>query len=97
MKRYLTTADVAVALNAGAVVATSADAAVVSLATANVNIRAGPSTQYPVIIVLPQGANVVTYGCLAGYTWCDVGFAGRRGAGSSRPISVSSMGAERGF
>jgi len=56
-----------------------AQAAVTSVATANVNLRAGPSTAYPVIVTVPAGAGVVTLGCNAGYTWCDVSYRTYRG------------------
>jgi Uncharacterized protein with a bacterial SH3 domain homologue len=48
-------------------------------ATANVNLRAGPSTGYPAVTVIPAGAGVDIYGCMSGANWCDVGFAGIRG------------------
>lgn len=50
-----------------------------SVATANVNMRAGPGTAYPVVAVVPQGAPVQTFGCLANGSWCDVGYASARG------------------
>ncbi|MBO3762347.1 SH3 domain-containing protein [Ciceribacter sp. L1K22] len=48
-------------------------------ATANVNLRAGPSTNYPAVTVIPAGAGVDIYGCLNTANWCDVGFRGIRG------------------
>lgn len=56
--------------------------------TANVNLRTGPSTQYYPILVLPAGVRVEVYGCLAGYTWCDVSWGGNRGWISSRYLST---------
>lgn len=56
--------------------------------TANVNLRAGPSTQYYPILVLPAGARVEVFGCLSGYSWCDVGWGNNRGWISSRYIST---------
>ncbi len=35
--------------------------------TGDVNLRAGPGTDYPRITVLPEGAPVEIYGCLSGY------------------------------
>lgn len=55
--------------------------------TANVNLRTGPSTQYYPILVLPAGVGVEVYGCLAGYTWCDVSWGNNRGWVSSRYLS----------
>lgn len=47
--------------------------------TANVNMRAGPSTQYPAVTVIPVGASLDIHGCLADVPWCDVEFYGGRG------------------
>ncbi|HXV25600.1 MAG TPA: DUF6600 domain-containing protein [Alphaproteobacteria bacterium] len=45
----------------------------------NVNLRAGPGTYYPVIVVVPTHAPITVIGCLGDYTWCDVFFQGNRG------------------
>ncbi|MBB4009326.1 SH3 domain-containing protein [Allorhizobium taibaishanense] len=50
-----------------------------AFATANVNLRAGPSTQYPPVLVVPAGNSVEIFGCLSSANWCDVGYAGYRG------------------
>ena len=50
-----------------------------AFATGNVNLRAGPSTQYPVVITVAVNAPVDLHGCLSGYTWCDVSYGGTRG------------------
>lgn len=52
-------------------------------ATGNVNLRAGPGTNYPQVTVVPSGAGVEIFGCLQGYSWCDVGFGQVRGWVSS--------------
>ncbi|WP_424134415.1 SH3 domain-containing protein [Roseomonas chloroacetimidivorans] len=52
-------------------------------ATGNVNLRAGPGTNYPQVTVVPAGAPVEIFGCLEGYSWCDVGFGQVRGWVSS--------------
>lgn len=56
-----------------------ADAAVRGAATANVNMRSGPSTGYPAVDVIPVGAPVTIYGCMSSVNWCDVAFVGGRG------------------
>ncbi|MQX92106.1 SH3 domain-containing protein [Sinorhizobium meliloti] len=48
-------------------------------ATANVNMRAGPSTAYPAVTVIPAGESIEIYGCLADVPWCDVEFYDGRG------------------
>lgn len=36
------------------------------------NLRSGPSTDYPAVAMLPQWTGVQVYGCVNGYSWCDV-------------------------
>ena len=45
----------------------------------NVNLRAGPGTDYPVIVTVPARAPISILGCLADYAWCDSIFEGNRG------------------
>ncbi|MFC4762733.1 SH3 domain-containing protein [Dyella koreensis] len=47
--------------------------------TGNVNLRAGPDTEYPIITVVPLGTNVSIQGCTEGFAWCDVITMGTRG------------------
>ncbi|MBS0321501.1 MAG: SH3 domain-containing protein [Proteobacteria bacterium] len=44
-----------------------------------VNMRAGPAPGYPLVASLPGGAPLTVYGCVDGFTWCDVGSAYARG------------------
>jgi len=67
-------------------------AAATSVATANVNMRAGPSTTYPVVRIVPAGSTVATYGCVADYSWCDVNFGGARGWVSSSYLTTVVQG-----
>lgn len=83
---------VALAILAGTI-STGASAATGAVATGNVNLRAGPSTAYPVVTTVPAGAGIVTHGCLADYSWCDIGFAGLRGWVSARYIQIVYNGA----
>ncbi|EUB99530.1 SH3 domain protein [Rhizobium sp. CF080] len=73
--------------------ASMAAAATAAVATGNVNLRAGPSTGYPVVTVVSVGARIVAHGCLSGYTWCDIGFDGHRGWVSARYVQVVYNGA----
>jgi uncharacterized protein YraI len=66
----------------------AANAAAGGYTTADVNMRAGPSTEYPRIVVLPRGAAVDVHGCVRGYTWCDVSFYHERGWVSSRYLDI---------
>jgi uncharacterized protein YraI len=37
-----------------------------------VNLRAGPSRDYPIVAVLPAGFQVLVQGCLSDFRWCDI-------------------------
>ncbi len=54
-------------------------AAATAYSTANVNMRSGPSTQYPPVLVIPAGQRVDIQGCMQTANWCDVAYAGYRG------------------
>ena len=45
----------------------------------NVNLRAGPGTEYPIVFTVPTEAPITILGCLADYTWCDTVFENYRG------------------
>lgn len=66
----------------------AASAINVAVATGNVNLRAGPSTVFPVITVVPIGSTLTTHGCTADYTWCDVSYGAARGWLSAHYIQV---------
>jgi uncharacterized protein YraI len=66
-----------------------ADAAVRGYATANVNMRSGPSTGYPAVTVIPYGASVTIYGCMSSVNWCDIAFVGGRGWVSGNYVQAS--------
>jgi uncharacterized protein YraI len=76
MRQYLMMAAVAAA---AAFAAPTAAMARLGFVTTNLNLRAGPSTSFPVVDTLPAGARVNIHGCLSGYSWCDVGWRGERG------------------
>lgn len=48
-------------------------------AAVDLNMRAGPDPQYPVVGVIPAGGAVTLYGCVDDRSWCDVGYSGLRG------------------
>jgi uncharacterized protein YraI len=51
-----------------------------AVTTADLNLRAGPGPQFPIVAMIPTDAQVTLYGCLAELTWCDVAMAnGDRG------------------
>ncbi len=57
-------------------------------ATANVNMRSGPSTRYPAVTVIPFGTPLEIHGCLADLPWCDVSFYNGRGWVAGRYVQA---------
>lgn len=86
MNKFLMSAAALCALMAAPSIA---EAAVRGYATANVNMRSGPSTGYPAVTVIPYGAPVTINGCMSSVNWCDVSFAGGRGWVSGNYVQAS--------
>lgn len=63
-----------------------------AIVTTDLNMRAGPSTSFPVVDVIPESAPVDVHGCLTGYSWCDVSSQGNRGWVSSSYLSYAANG-----
>jgi len=94
--RYLKNLPVAAAalvlLSLAALTPNKAAAAATAVVVTDLNMRAGPGTQYPVVRVLPGSASVVIHGCTAGIAWCDVGFGPDRGWVSANYLQVTYRG-----
>ncbi|MDE1994870.1 MAG: SH3 domain-containing protein [Rhizobiaceae bacterium] len=75
MRHKLLTAITLTALVAIPAIAEAAE----GFATANVNMRSGPSTAYPAVTLIPYGTPLEINGCLQETPWCDVSFEGGRG------------------
>ncbi|MCZ7464456.1 MULTISPECIES: SH3 domain-containing protein [Rhizobium/Agrobacterium group] len=86
MKRKLFGAIALVAMLAAPALA---EAATRGFATANVNMRSGPSTAYPAVVVIPNGAPLTVHGCLSDTPWCDVSFVAGRGWVAGRYIQTT--------
>jgi uncharacterized protein YraI len=71
----------AAALGTAALSIASGNASAQSQAYTNqpVYLYAGPAQDYPVVAQLPSGQPLAVYGCVSGYTWCDVAIAQARG------------------
>jgi uncharacterized protein YraI len=52
---------------------------VAAIVTTDLNLRAGPAPNFPIVAVIPANATIQLYGCDAALQWCDVGFEGQRG------------------
>ena len=69
---------IALACMASALSLSSAEAeAAFTHTTANLNLRAGPGTHYPVKKVIPAGAAIDVHSC--GHSWCYTTWVGRQG------------------
>ena len=86
MKKKLFGAIALLALMAAPVMA---QAATQGFSTANVNMRSGPSTAYPAVVVIPVGAPLTIHGCLSDTPWCDVSFSYGRGWVAGRYVQAS--------
>lgn len=49
-------------------------------------LLAGPGEDYPPVVQLGPGYPLTVYGCVAGYTWCDVSYQAARGWVDAREI-----------
>jgi uncharacterized protein YraI len=68
------------ALLAGAMLVPGvASAATAAIVTTDLNVRTGPGVEYQRFQTIPAGDRVTVIGCLSGYNWCDVDWAGSRG------------------
>lgn len=63
-----------------------------AIVTTDLNMRAGPSTSFPVVAVVPESAPVDIHGCVDGYSWCDVSSQGDRGWVSASYLSYAANG-----
>jgi uncharacterized protein YraI len=66
---------------------TGAASAYPAVVTDDLHLRSGPATDYQVIGVLPQGADVRVQSCNEG--WCRVSYAGREGFASEHYLDIS--------
>ncbi|MFC6488070.1 SH3 domain-containing protein [Nitratireductor sp. GCM10026969] len=67
------------AVFAGGILLPGAALAVPAMVTADLNVRSGPGTQHQRIATIPNGYRVDVDGCLRGYNWCRVDWAGPSG------------------
>jgi uncharacterized protein YraI len=67
-----------------ALVAPAAATADIAYTTDDVNMRAGPHTEFPRVVTLRAGVAVTVHGCTYGWTWCDADWEGLRGWISGR-------------
>ena len=90
MKRFV--GAVGAAIFAMTMVPTMASAATPARVVTDLNVRAGPGTQYPAVTVFPRNSRVNVIGCTRGTTWCDVSGRGVRGWVSARYLNMAPRG-----
>jgi uncharacterized protein YraI len=88
LKKRLSALLLALALMISSGIFTTASAATGGIAVTSVNLRAGPSTRYPVVTTLPSSASLKVYGCIADRSWCDISWGNMRGWVSANYIHV---------
>ncbi len=75
-------------------ISVSAAEAAPGYATANVNLRTGPDTDFPSVGVIPDNDPVEIIGCLQDQSWCDVSWADNRGWVFSEYLGFEYQGRE---
>lgn len=90
MKRYI--GAVGAAIFAMTMVPSMASAETPARVVTDLNVRAGPGTQYPAVTVFPANSRVNVIGCTRGTTWCDVAGRGVRGWVSARYLNMAPRG-----
>ena len=79
MKHAKSLAALASALAALALLPARAQAQQLAYVTKEVNLRAGPSSDFPVVAILGAGVTITVEGCMSDYRWCDVSVGPNRG------------------
>jgi uncharacterized protein YraI len=70
-----------------------AEAATPAVVVTTVNLRAGPSTGYPIVTALPTRAAITVHGCTANSAWCDISWGGERGWIAANYVQIIYRGA----
>jgi len=71
----------------------TASAQQAAFTNAPVQVFAGPAPDYPVVSELPPGLQLTVFGCVEGYTWCDVAVPNLRGWVDASTLSYPYQGA----
>ena len=91
MRKYIVSGLLAGTLGTVALVGT-ANAQVQAFTNSPVEVFAGPSSEYPLVAQLAPSQSVAVYGCLDGYSWCDVAVPGLRGWAYAGSLSYPYQG-----
>ncbi|WP_075222440.1 DUF1236 domain-containing protein [Acuticoccus yangtzensis] len=77
------------ALTGAALIPAAAFAQSAGSVTTDLNMRAGPGSNYAVIDTIPAGSSVAIDGCVADTTWCQVEYAGKTGYSFAQYLTVA--------
>lgn len=66
-------------LSAALLLPAAAEAATQAKTTTGITLRAGPSGVYPKVAFIPRNSRITVYGCVKGFSWCDVSWRNSRG------------------
>jgi uncharacterized protein YraI len=80
-------------VGAGALLAAGITASAAQAATGWLNsstsLRAGPGGQYPSVAFMRRGEQVAVFGCVRGYSYCDIAWHGLRGWARGSAIEIT--------
>jgi uncharacterized protein YraI len=82
----------AAAIFAGSLVPNMALAAMLATALTDLNVRAGPGPEYPVIGVIRAQEPVTMVGCIEGSLWCQINHKGKEGWAYAQYLATQSAG-----
>lgn len=66
-----------------------------AIASADVNMRAGPGTRFQIVATIPEDRPLTLHGCEQEFNWCDVSWGNNRGWVFADYIEVSWRGQNR--
>ncbi|MCA1367722.1 DUF1236 domain-containing protein [Bradyrhizobium sp. BRP14] len=70
----------------------TAGAAMSAMAVTDLNVRAGPGPQYPIVGLAARGSTAVLEGCIQGSNWCRVNVGGVAGWAYAKYLATGSGG-----
>jgi uncharacterized protein YraI len=62
-----------------------------AIVTTDLNLRAGPAPNFPIVATIPANASITVYGCNDARTWCDVQFDNNRGWSYAAYLSIQNV------
>jgi uncharacterized protein YraI len=60
--------------------------------TVDLNLRAGPGPEFPVLLAMPSNTAIEVFGCLDDRLWCEVTWNGNRGWAYSTYLTIQTAG-----